>query len=84
MDQIKLFTPREIAALLRISKAIVSRLIDKGDISAYSIGGQLRIPGVELNRYLKESSTDERAREYVDQLAFGGAAEEELENEDAR
>jgi putative molybdopterin biosynthesis protein len=48
----RLLTPSEVAVELRISAPTVYRLIDRGELPAAKIGGQLRIERADLEALL--------------------------------
>lgn len=48
-----LLTPKDVAERLKISVSQVSRLVKGGKISAYRIGGSIKISEEDLNEYLQ-------------------------------
>jgi len=46
------YTIDDIAERLRISKTTVFRLLDRGELPGYKIGGQWRIAPEQLEKYL--------------------------------
>ncbi|HEX3963003.1 MAG TPA: helix-turn-helix domain-containing protein [Trebonia sp.] len=57
MDDPKLLTVAEIAALLRLSKMTVYRLIHQGDLPAKRIGRTFRVAEAAVLEYLGKAST---------------------------
>jgi putative molybdopterin biosynthesis protein len=53
---VEVYTPDEIASMLKISKHTVYEMIKRGDLSAFKVGNKMRIEENEFNRY-KESMT---------------------------
>jgi excisionase family DNA binding protein len=49
-DQV--YRPREVARVLRVSAITVARAIRDGKLRAYRVGGQWRILGSDLSRYI--------------------------------
>ncbi|WP_286180623.1 substrate-binding domain-containing protein [Bacillus sp. ISL-37] len=47
----QIYTPDEIAAMLKISKHTVYELIKRGDLSAFKVGNKMRIEESEFERY---------------------------------
>jgi excisionase family DNA binding protein len=47
-DAHELLTPAEVALKMRVSAATVRRLIDRGEIAAFRVGHQWRIPASAL------------------------------------
>ncbi len=57
----EIYTLEETTSLLKISRSTFLRLIKKGIISAYKVGGQHRVLGAEILSLFKPSVQD-RAR----------------------
>lgn len=57
----EVYTPDEIAAMLKISKHTVYEMIKRGDLTAFKVGNKMRIEESEFNRY-KESMTAASAK----------------------
>lgn len=51
-DEKKVYTVGEIAGPLRVSPVTLVRAIHRGRLRALRVGGQWRIPGREILRYL--------------------------------
>ena len=47
-----IYTPQEIAEVLKVSTATLSRAIRDGKLKALRVGGQWRIVGTDLVKYL--------------------------------
>ena len=48
-------TVAEVAALMRVSKMTVYRLVHAGDLPAVRVGRSFRVPAEAVARYLRES-----------------------------
>ncbi len=48
----------EVAALLRVSKMSVYRLIHSGELTAVRFGRSFRVPETAVNEYLRDSYFD--------------------------
>ena len=57
MDDPKLMTVAEIAAMLRVSKMTVGRLIHSGELPAKRIGRVYRVAEDAVQTYLRGAST---------------------------
>ena len=53
----KVYTPSEVASCLRVSPVTISRCIRDGKLKAFRVGGQWRILGSQVVRYI-ESQTN--------------------------
>jgi excisionase family DNA binding protein len=53
----KVYTPSEVASCLRVSPVTISRSIRDGKLQAFRVGGQWRILGSQVVRYI-ESQTN--------------------------
>ncbi|GAE46863.1 helix-turn-helix domain-containing protein [Mesobacillus boroniphilus] len=63
----QIYTPDEIAAMLKISKHTVYELIKRGDLSAFKVGNKMRIEESEFERYkVSMSANPVRAKESKD------------------
>ena len=56
-DENKMLTSKQVAEALGVTKMTVSRLIRKGDLQAYKVGGQYRIRAKDLRAYWGSVST---------------------------
>ena len=55
-DRERIYTVGEVARALRVSPVTVVRIIHKGKLKAFRVGGQWRILGSEAMRYLDEET----------------------------
>ncbi|WP_249745476.1 substrate-binding domain-containing protein [Mesobacillus boroniphilus] len=63
----QIYTPDEIASMLKISKHTVYELIKRGDLSAFKVGNKMRIEESEFERYKASmSATSARTKESKD------------------
>ncbi len=51
----KFLTVAEVAALMRVSKMTVYRLVHSGDLSAVRVGRSFRVPERAVHEYLRQS-----------------------------
>ena len=58
----QLYTLSEAAAVLRVSKVTLLRAIERRDLQAFRVGGQWRILGGQLNRYVRSRPTRRHGR----------------------
>lgn len=54
----KILRPDEAANFLRISRRSVYRLISSGELSAFKIGGSLRITSQALNNFIEKQTAE--------------------------
>lgn len=54
----QIYTPDEIASMLKISKHTVYELIKRGDLSAFKVGNKMRIEESEFERYKASMSAN--------------------------
>jgi len=55
MPQVTFLTVAEVAALMRVSKMSVYRLIHSGELEAVRFGRSFRVPETAVTAYLRES-----------------------------
>jgi excisionase family DNA binding protein len=55
-DNLDLLTVSEVAAMLRLSKMTIYRLMDKGQLPALRVGRSFRIPRESVRLLVEESS----------------------------
>ena len=48
----------EVAAVLRISRQTVGKLVESGKIKAVQVGGQRRIDAADFQTYLRSNTSD--------------------------
>ncbi|MCH1865135.1 helix-turn-helix domain-containing protein [Nocardioides sp. CFH 31398] len=58
MSDAKFLTVAEVAAVMRVSKMTVYRLVHNGDLPAVRVGRSFRVLEDDVNRYLRESFFD--------------------------
>lgn len=58
LSEVKFLTVAEVAAIMRVSKMSVYRLIHAGDLEAARFGRSFRVPEKAVNDYLKGSYFD--------------------------
>lgn len=52
---VKFLTVAEVAALMRVSKMTVYRLVHAGDLTAVRVGRSFRVPEHSVHAYLREA-----------------------------
>lgn len=55
LSGVKFFTVAEVAALMRVSKMSVYRLIHAGELESVRFGRSFRVPEAAVNAYLRSS-----------------------------
>lgn len=55
MENDTLYTPEEVAEILKISRYTVYELVKRGDLSAHRIGRKIRIAKTDLEQYIRSS-----------------------------
>lgn len=55
VSEVKLMTVAEVAALMRVSKMTVYRLVHNGTLPAVRVGRSFRVAEEDVNEYLKNS-----------------------------
>jgi excisionase family DNA binding protein len=60
LAQVKFLTVAEVAALMRVSKMTVYRLVHSGELAAVRVGRSLRVPEQAVQAYLREAMPPER------------------------
>jgi excisionase family DNA binding protein len=58
LSEVKFLTVAEVAALMRVSKMTVYRLVHAGDLSAVRVGRSFRVSEDAVHEYLKGALTD--------------------------
>lgn len=61
----EIYTLEETTSLLKISRSTFLRLIRRGVLNAYKVGGQYRVLGVEILRLFKPSVQDRAKAAYL-------------------
>ena len=68
-DQV--YTPTEIAKVLRVSAVTVSRAIREGRLRAFRVGGQWRITGADVLRYVRSGTRQAMSRRLTGTMEDG-------------
>ena len=55
LGEVKFLTVAEVAAVMRVSKMTVYRLVHNGDLPAVRVGRSFRVPEEAVNDYLRDS-----------------------------
>lgn len=55
ISEVKFLTVAEVAAVMRVSKMTVYRLVHSGELPAVRVGRSFRVSEVDVNEYLKNS-----------------------------
>ncbi len=55
ISEVKFLTVAEVAAVMRVSKMTVYRLVHSGDLPAVRVGRSFRVSEKDVNDYLKNS-----------------------------
>lgn len=55
ISEVKFLTVAEVAAVMRVSKMTVYRLVHAGSLPAVRVGRSFRVPEVAVNEYLRKS-----------------------------
>jgi len=55
LSQVKFLTVAEVAALMRVSKMTVYRLVHSGELTAVRVGRSFRVPEKAVHDYLREA-----------------------------
>lgn len=55
LPQVKFLTVAEVAAIMRVSKMTVYRLVHSGELPAVRVGRSFRVPERAVNDFLRQS-----------------------------
>ena len=55
LGELRFLTVAEVAALMRVSKMTVYRLVHSGDLTAVRVGRSFRVPEHAVHTYLREA-----------------------------
>jgi excisionase family DNA binding protein len=55
LSEVRFLTVAEVAAVMRVSKMTVYRLVHNGDLPAVQVGRSFRIPEQAVHDYLRDS-----------------------------
>jgi excisionase family DNA binding protein len=58
LGEVRLLTVAEVAAMLRLSKMTVYRMVNSGTLPALKVGRSVRIPEHVVDEYLRRSFVD--------------------------
>ncbi len=58
LSGVKFLTVAEVAALMRVSKMTVYRLLHSGELTSVRVGRSFRVPEHAVHAYLKDAFTD--------------------------
>jgi excisionase family DNA binding protein len=58
LSEVRFVTVAEVAALMRVSKMTVYRLVHSGELAAVRVGRSFRVPESAVHDYLRSSFTD--------------------------
>ena len=58
LAQVRFLTVAEVAALMRVSKMTVYRLVHSGELTAVRVGRSYRVPEKAVNDYLRSAYFD--------------------------
>jgi excisionase family DNA binding protein len=53
LSEVRFLTVAEVAALMRVSKMTVYRLVHNGDLTAVRVGRSFRVPETAVQSYLR-------------------------------
>jgi excisionase family DNA binding protein len=55
LSEVRFLTVAEVAAMMRVSKMTVYRLVHNGELPAVRVGRSFRVPEQAVNDYLRDS-----------------------------
>lgn len=58
LSEVRFLTVAEVAALMRVSKMTVYRLVHAGELAAVRVGRSFRVPETAVHAYLNDAFTD--------------------------
>ena len=58
LNEVQFLTVAEVAAMMRVSKMTVYRLVHAGELSAVRVGRSFRVPERAVQDYLRDAYTD--------------------------
>jgi len=58
LSSVNFLTVAEVAAVMRVSKMTVYRLVHSGELHAVRVGRSFRVPETAVHTYLKDAFTD--------------------------
>jgi excisionase family DNA binding protein len=58
LSEVRFLTVQEVAALMRVSKMTVYRLVHSGELASVRVGRSFRVPEKAVNDYLRGAFDD--------------------------
>lgn len=58
LGEVRFLTVAEVAAIMRVSKMTVYRMVHAGDLPAIRVGRSFRVPQDQVDTYLRNSFID--------------------------
>ena len=58
LSEVRFLTVQEVAALMRVSKMTVYRLVHSGELASVRVGRSFRVPARAVNEYLRGAFDD--------------------------
>ncbi len=58
LSEVRFLTVSEVAAIMRVSKMTVYRLVHSGEMSAVRVGRSFRVPEQAVHTYLRDAFTE--------------------------
>ena len=58
LGEVRLLTVAEVAAIMRLSKMTVYRMVNSGALPALKVGRSIRVPEHVVDEYLRKSYVD--------------------------
>jgi excisionase family DNA binding protein len=58
LSEVRFLTVQEVAALMRVSKMTVYRLVHSGELASVRVGRSFRVPERAVNEYLRGAFDD--------------------------
>ncbi len=58
LSEVKFLTVAEVAAIMRVSKMTVYRLVHSGELTSVRVGRSFRVPERAVNEYLRGAFDD--------------------------
>ncbi len=58
LSDVRFLTVQEVAALMRVSKMTVDRLVHSGELASVRVGRSFRVPERAVNEYLRGAFDD--------------------------
>jgi excisionase family DNA binding protein len=58
LSEVRFLTVAEVAAIMRVSKMTVYRLVHSGELTSVRVGRSFRVPEQAVHQYLKDAFTE--------------------------